>query len=299
MEIILWVGSVVIAILISHFYYRRSISKALSFFLLLDDKPLSHVSKDVRERLEFKFKSSPKQPSEEGDKRLAAEEPQSIGIDALHNLQFVIANTGIRAITFAENPSIDIPTDNLILDASIIHQKPDNLGAGVIRLPVGQGECQRIKITVPMLNKGEYVILKLLLSGVLDTSALKLRLLSEDLERNIDLAELPTDSTKSFRESIDWMAIWVGALLILFCSAIVIVCDAYNKSNLVHAKGAVDLILKWLDVSHIALMLAMLGSFLLGLFGFALLLGIGLIGPFKRVRLVIPAELRTTQIGTK
>jgi hypothetical protein len=295
MEIVLWVGSVIVAVLISHFYYKRSISKVLSFFLLLDDKPLSHVSPDVRERLEFTFKAAPEQPPPDGG-AVGEGIVGALSIESLHHLQLVIANTGVRAISFKENPCISIPSDNLILDASLIYRKPRDLGAEIIRLPVGEDKCQKLKIAVPVLNRDEYVILKLLLSGEFDTSSLKLQLLSEDLERSIGVTELPPQATKSFRESIEWSAIWVGGILLLFCSSVLIISNSYDHLNIVQWDGLVDFIKKWMDIDHIALIISTVGATLFGLVGVALLFGIGLIPPFRKIRLVIPSELKSTKI---
>jgi hypothetical protein len=295
MEHVLWVLAIIISIVIAHFYYRLSLNKALSFFLLLDDRPLSKVDPNVRARLAVKF-SAPEPPPNPGNPapqgEVIAHEPIDIG--DLQHLQVVIANTGVRAITFQEAPILPISVDGLILDASIIHQCPLDLSASLARLPVDADGMQKTRITIPMLNRGEYVVVKFLLSGIADTSSLKLQSLAEDLPRSIPIKPLPANATKSIFEAIDWMAVWIGATCIAWAIGIYFVNrsafaahplpDPFKAgvANFFHSTETID----------IGLFISCTAVVGIGGLGAGLMFGMGLGAITKRHRIVLPKELR-------
>jgi hypothetical protein len=302
MDKILWIAGTLGALLIAHFYYRLTVSKSISFFLLLDDRPLSHVNPDVRARLTVHFfgpEPAPA-PTNIGDSITVERGRESIAVGELQHLQVIVTNTGSRAISFAEAPTINLPNENVILDASIIYQKPEDLGASLTRLPVVDGGAQKIQLAVPLLNKGEFFVVKFLISDNIEAHSLKLHLLSEDLPRTVKIEPLPADATKSTLEAVDWRAIWIGGLLLT------ISISTYFTEAALYAMRPLPSIFSvgvkqfvgHLAPIHVAFLISFLGIIVVGLLGAISLFGMGLEPFFTRRRIVLPAELRPSGLAS-
>lgn len=297
MEYVLWVIGVVIAIVVAHAYYRLSISKSLSFFLLHDDQPLSKVDPNVRSRLVVQFFKPEAPPSTNDAFPLTGEAPSSQNatiVQALHHIQVLVANTGVRAISFTEAPTIEIPSGKLLLDASIIHQRPKDLGASLARLPVADDGVQRLRLAIPLLNRREFFIVKLLLSDVIAPLDIKVHLLAEDLDRTIGIRPLPANATKSVLEAFEWPAIWVGVLLIFCTTALLLVENAFYKLHPLPSILDVGITAYFssLTAIHVELGLGFVGILAYGFIGIVLLFGIGLQSLTNWRRIVLPTEMR-------
>ena len=296
MAALLWVIGILAAIPISHFYYRRSLNKTLSFFLIHEDQPLSRMDVGVRERLKVQFFSPNPPPQANVAAPLTA---QAHEVGALHHLQFLIANTGVRAISFHEGPTLEIPAGKLILDASIIYQKPDELAASLAPLPIIDAGPQKIRFSIPLLNRGEFFIGKLLLSESTNVHELALALVAEDLPRSVSIMPLPRESTMSLYETIEWAAVWFG----LFCIALAVGC--YFASSAVYvANPFPDLrevgianYFTHIRPIHLALIGSASATIFLGFIGAILLFSMGLKGLLRRHRIVLPPKFRPGNIS--
>src|SRR6516225_8652420 len=144
MEILLWIVGIVLSIGIARHYYKQSFSKRLSFFLLVDDRPFLRIAPDVLERLKINYTLPPPTPD-------SAQEISTQVISSIHHLQVIIANTGARAITFVESPTIEIPVNAAVLDATIIHQNPSDLEVSLLRQPWGGKGPQSFFCSVKMM----------------------------------------------------------------------------------------------------------------------------------------------------
>ena len=296
METILWVIGILIALAIAHIYYRLSLSKSLSFFLLLDDQPLSRIDPNVRSRLRVQF-FNPEGPPPNVDapnEVVDIQTGQHAVIQALHHLQIIVANTGVKAISFTESPVIDIPAGKSVLDASIIHQRPLDLGASLARMPVKDDGIQKLSLSVKLLNRREYFIVKLLLSDVVNPSDLKVHLLAEDLERTISVKRLPANTTKSVLEALEWTAIWLGAVLSILVVALYFVASKLYELHPIPSPLDIGFGKFFLQLTfeQACLIGAYVGVAVFGFISAVLFFGIGLQSLTNWKRIILPAELR-------
>ena len=302
METAIWtLVGIAVTFGISHLYYRMGSSKSLGFFLLVDDQPLSRVDADVRERLVVQFFVPEAPEGVPGHEReyAAAERRNAIVVGTLHHVQIVVANTGIKAISFNEAPTFDIPANSLILDASIIYKKPQDMTASIVRLPVAQGDMQVVQLAIKMLNRGEFVLVKLLLSEAVPREVLRLHLLAEDLPRTLTATPMPAQSTKSRIESIEWPAVVVGFICAVGAGFTYILAAAFLAEHPLPALFSKDpaAFFGAITSRHFAAGYCLVFAIVMGFFSTAILFGVGLTPGMKSRRFVLPSELRPGFVG--
>jgi hypothetical protein len=289
MDVFLWALGIIVAIVVTHVYWQRP-GKSLSFFLLVDDQPLSKVAAEVRDRLTifFSYPVAPDTPSSQGPSSRPA-----YNIGSLHHIQVVIVNTGVKAITFLEAPIFEIPANAAILDALIIHQKPDDLEASLARLPVVAGENQLVRVALKMLNKGDLLVVKLLLSDSIDALELKLHLLAEDLPRNISIRAIPPASTKRWFQAADWRAVLFGILCLIGAAAIAALDTESLKSHpFPSLSSGIQQFISEFSMMQLETILSFFGVFMLTFLGAGIGFGLGLQPMLRRPRAILPPDLR-------
>ena len=80
-------------------------------------------------------------------------------------------------------------------------------------------ECEVIlapALRFPLLNKGEFFVVKLLLSGRLATRDLSLRILADDLPRSVRVKDLPPAALEQKAYKVEWEAAAAGAVVLVF-----------------------------------------------------------------------------------
>jgi hypothetical protein len=189
-----------LSILVSHYYFRRSINKRLGVYRLLNSKVFEGIAPDVRSRLNFRY----------------AEHE----VDDLQQLVFLIANDGDRAIANPIEPlTMQIAGKVQILDASIIHRHPDNL-----KLNVSSAEgddCSKVVLTFPLLNAREFFVLKVLLSGSVSNKDVSFTTVTDDLPRVIAVKSYPNVKFKDTKKAFDG-GLWVFSVVLLLLPACMI-----------------------------------------------------------------------------
>jgi hypothetical protein len=104
-----------VTVFASRYYFRRSVSKRLGFYSLLNSLVFEGIAPDVRDQLQFRF--------------------QGREVKELQQVVFLVANDGERAIRdVIELPTILVPADVEILDASIVYRQPEGLKADVVAM---------------------------------------------------------------------------------------------------------------------------------------------------------------------
>jgi len=99
------------------------------------------------------------------------------------------------------------------LDVSVLHRSPDNLSTTITHsLDTSVGE--KIQINFPLLNKGEFFVVKLLLSGRLETKNIKFSILADDIQRSLRPRRLPPDAISNKKYKIEW-GLAIASLFIL------------------------------------------------------------------------------------
>lgn len=183
-----------ITLLISRYYFRRSTSRSLAVYRLLNSLVFSGIAPDVRRQLQFLFNT-----------REVAE---------LQQLVFLVANDGEKPIRDVIEPlSLQIPPEVEVLDASIVHRQPEVLRADVVAgLPTPQGTV--IRFEFPLLNKREFFVVKLLLSGAFRLEKSRFRILSDDLPRTVPISELPYSAFREVKRETEWGLAVAGAVVL-------------------------------------------------------------------------------------
>jgi hypothetical protein len=96
---------IVATVLVSRYYFRRSFDKSLTVFLHFATSLFRGIAPEVRQALRIEYRGVP--------------------VDELFEIQFLIANTGERAIRDVIEPlSLDLPQNCSLLDAALLHVAP-------------------------------------------------------------------------------------------------------------------------------------------------------------------------------
>lgn len=183
-------------VLASHYYFRRTVHKSLGIYRLLDSFVFQGIARDVRANLNFRFNNR--------------------DVTELQQLMLLVANDGERAIRDVIEPlRLVIPADVEVLDASVVHKSPEGLRAGVM-VETDQPNPSLLTLDFPLLNSGEFFVIKMLLSGRLRTSGLEFSVLSDDLPRKISISPLPPSALESRIFKFEWGLAVIAALVLLF-----------------------------------------------------------------------------------
>jgi len=151
----------------SRHYYRRSVDKELTPFVQLQSNVLSHIDKDVKSELHIEYKG--------------------VKVDNLQQLQFLVANTGERAIRDVIKPlRLELPDDVEIMDASLLYIAPEGRE---VSLAISE-PAHSIEFNFPLLNKDEFFIFKLLIKGAPARKDLKFSIVADDLPPELKIRRL-------------------------------------------------------------------------------------------------------------
>lgn len=154
-------------IFVSRHYYRRSVDKELTPFVHLQSNVLSRIDEEVKSDLHIEYKG--------------------VKVDNLQQLQFLIANTGERAIRDVIKPlCLDLPKGVEIMDAAILYVAPKGREVS-LNIPES---ASSVEFNFPLLNKDEFFILKLLLKGAPSIDDLKFTIVADDLPPQLDIQRL-------------------------------------------------------------------------------------------------------------
>jgi len=162
----------------SRYYYRRSVDKELTPFIQLQSNVLSHIDEEVKSDLHIEYKG--------------------VKVENLQQLQFLVANTGERAVRDVIKPLLlELPENSEIMDASILYIYPE--GREVILDTTKSGNI--VEFNFPLLNKDEFFIFKLLIKGEPERKELKFRIVADDLPPELKIKRLTYNQIE--RESKD------------------------------------------------------------------------------------------------
>jgi hypothetical protein len=173
----------------------RSVSKRLGIYMLLDSLVFSGIDADVKGRLNFIFQDKP--------------------VEDLQQLIFLIANSGERAISNVIEPlAFTLPSSAEVLDISILHRSPADLATTIGQSRVDTGGT-KVELISPLMNKGDFFVVKLLLSGRLETRGLRFSILADDIPRTLRPERLPPDAVMDKKYRVEWGLIAVSIFLLL------------------------------------------------------------------------------------
>ncbi len=194
------VVGVAATIIVGHYYFQRSTRKSLMPYLLLNTRVFAGIDPDVRKDLHFSFRGEE--------------------VRELQHLQILVANDGERAISNVLEPlKLGLPSGHRVLDASILHKSPDSLQVSVNIEQAGD-QSEVLVSRFPLLNKGEYFVVKLLLSGFIPSKELSFTVLADDLPRTLRPSWLPVDAMREHPSRIEWVPIVIGSVIVLIAAAL-------------------------------------------------------------------------------
>lgn len=264
---------VIATVLVSRYYFLRSVDKSLSVFSLLDSNVFAGIARDVRHDLHFIF--------------------QDKEVEDLQQVILLIANDGERAISNVIEPlSVQLPQGIDVLDASLLHKHPDNLKASIKQKENTSGTA--LDFAFPLLNKGEFFVAKLLISGSMSVRDLPFTMLADDLPRTLKVKRVPPASLRDSGYKIEW-GLAIASLVVM-----IFPLWALYMLHLLWTKQPGLFPYPWdaYSFSLPSLLIIFPGAVILGFF---LLLGFGMLGaaffngefpPSRGPRFPLPKEIR-------
>ena len=168
----------------ARYYFLRSVNKSIGVYQLLNSLVFEGIAPDVRRQLHFRFQDSE--------------------VDELQQVVFLVANDGERAISNVIEPlTLRIPAGVEVLDALVLHRHPSELRLQV-KTDGGPAGGSSTSFSFPILNKGEFFVVKLLLSGRLVVDKQSFQLLADDLPRAVQVKDLPPSAVEDENYSFMW-----------------------------------------------------------------------------------------------
>jgi len=158
----------VVTFWVSRYYFRRSVNKALTPYLQSSLSPFRGVDTSVRDALKITYKGT--------------------HVEDFLDVEFLIANTGERAIRDIIVPlTIRVPEECELLDATVLYVSPHD------RLISPSLESTKVSFDVPLLNAGEFFIIKLLVKGEAKPRDFRFTITADDLPPTLTLRRMPDE----------------------------------------------------------------------------------------------------------
>jgi len=278
-DLVISLGSLIVGIVasvwVSAYYFRRSLTKSLTPYVQFTSKPLQGISADVRKALQVTYAGVP--------------------VEDFYEVQFLVANTGDKAIRDLIEPlSLAVPEKCTLLNASVVHAEPTGLKT-LLTIPEDR---RSISIDFPLLNKGDFFVLKVLLNGAPKLEELKFSILVDELQRQLPVERLDFDAIAiSNKRELIVPLLGVGLVMVLFgLTLFKVIYDAWTGFPSV--EGGIMLSVSRVSIGNLAVWLAPVPAFLLTVLGalmFAAALSDGSFTPRKK-KFVLPEDLARTPL---
>jgi len=168
-------------------------------FIQLQSNVLSRIDKDVKSDLHIEYRG--------------------VKVESLQQAQFLIANTGERAIRDLIKPlCLQLPIEVEVMDASILFTSPEGRE---VSLEVSEKD-RAVSFVFPLLNKDEFFIFKLLLKGEPDRKQFKFSVVGDDLPPTLNIKRLTYNQIESEGENESKsnfeMGPFAASWLVIFCA---------------------------------------------------------------------------------
>jgi hypothetical protein len=217
MTAILTIGGIIIGAIatyiVSSYFFKKSIKeKALVPYVQFSTKIFSSIDPDLQRDLDISYKE--------------------VKVDNLHQMQFVIANTGDKSIRDCIRPlELILPENFEILDVKIIYIDPEE--REIIYSIDNTNNEAKVAYNFPLLNKNEYFVTKILLKSneiesqksdidkeksLLDK--LKFKITVDELPPVLKIEELPFSHFSKSKKVIDYTGVWIISILLLVTIAL-------------------------------------------------------------------------------
>jgi hypothetical protein len=202
-----------------------------------------------------------------------------------------MGHDGDRAIRDCIEPlTLRLKKTTTILDASILYREPSDLQ---IRISQDRDENMPIvRCEFPLLNAGEFFMLKLLLDGYMQRSDIECHILVDDVPRAFKAKLLPRSALTEPKRKIEWAgAIMGSSFLLVVASLSLLLWNYYILKPSIWPYPWANFCPSWIETP--ALVFGILSLLFLTLCGIVELIGIGFEDFFSRYpRFPLPEELR-------
>ncbi len=276
-DLVVSLGSLIVGVVatvwVSAYYFRRSLTKSLTPYVQFSSKPFQGISADVRKALQVTY--------------------AGVQVEDLYEVQFVIANTGDKAIRDLIEPlSLAVPEKSTLLDASVLHAEPVELKT-TLKVPEDR---RSISVDFPLLNKGDFFVLKVLLNGAPKLEELKFSILVDELPRQLPAERLEFDAIASSKKrEMIFPLLGVGLVVVLFGLALFkVIYDAWP--SLPSTDGGILALLSRVPIGALAVWITPVPAFFLTLIGAMMSAAALFDGSFppRKKKFVLPENLART-----
>lgn len=187
---------VIASIWVSRHYFNRSVDKALTPYVQYFSSLFDGVDPSVRESLKVAYKGT--------------------AVDELLDVQFLVANTGERAIKEVLAPlTLKMPPGCTLLDASILHVSPEGRDVSV------EHSDSQAQFKFPLLNSDEFFITKLLIKGAAKLGEFRFSITVDDLPPLLKCERLPPEAIQDDQpREFDKFPLILGVVLLLLGTAV-------------------------------------------------------------------------------
>jgi hypothetical protein len=247
-ELALSLGSLIVGIVASvwasAYYFRKGLRKSLTPHIQFYSSPFKGIDPAVKKALQVTYQGTP--------------------VDELYEVQFLIANTGDKAIRDLIEPlTFPVPEKCELLDASLLHLDPPELKVELIVCE----DRRAFKLNFPLLNSNDFFVLKVLLNGTPKFAELKFTVLVDELPPTLKAQRLNFDAVGTSRKrKVEFSLLAVGVLITIFGLVLFkVIYDSWIA--LPKFEGGVTSFLTQIGLSGLAVRLAVIPAFLLTLLG--------------------------------
>lgn len=258
-------------ILVARYYFQRSVNKSLGVFTTLSNRVFAGIEKEVKEKLEFHY---------DGEE-----------IDELQQIDLIVANDGDKSIRDCIEPlSFRFKKKTKILDVSIVYRSPKTLQVEINQQSANA--MPQVNCEFPLLNSGEFFMIKFLVDGYVSSSDIECRILVDDIPREFSIKPLPLAAVRDSKPKVEWAGVAAGLLSLVGVTALAItIWNYYSLKPAISPYPWSEFSPAWLETPF--LLILVLGGLLMTFIGVILLVGIGFEDFFKKhPRFPLPEELR-------
>lgn len=202
----------ILAIPVSRYFYKKSIETKISIYYIRYSKVFSGISNDILDKLNVNFEGR--------------------NIESLQEIIFVVVNDGENSITNIIRPlTLFIEKKYEIIDVSTINKIDKNF---ILETKIEKSEIgEEIHFDFPIMNKGDYFVIKMLVDGYVDKKDFVFKIHAENIPREINILpyrngfnfETPQENSKNARSAF-------GVSFLFFCLSIwfgIIEMNIYEK----------------------------------------------------------------------
>jgi len=224
-------------------------------------------------------------------------------IDNITQTQFLIANDGDIPIRDIIEPlKLKIPKENKIFSVSIIHIEPEGRN---IKYKIIESE-NIIEFDIPLLNAGDFFVIKLLLQDSLPTEdeekekerriTYSFTITADDLHPNLSIGLLPYSYyEKDEKKKYNWTGVWVSIIFGVLLSSVLGVIYSFKHLSTGLYLFSFSNFFKWETFGFYNICIIILA--LIGLvFLILTIVGIGQsiseLTPDKKTKFKVPSKLR-------